>query len=78
MSFKFGCKLTSIHNKGETQSVAKIMVPIKMKTEQSREKPALSGSEFPVTSNSRLLRRGTDLDAVIANILSLSTFSESG
>ena len=77
MSFKFGCKLTSIHNKGETQSVAKIMVFIKMTMKQSQEKPALSGSEIPATSNSWFLRRGT-LDTVIANILSLSMFSKSG
>lgn len=42
-----------------------------MKTKQSQKKSALSGSEIPVTFNSWFLKRGTDLDAVIANILSL-------
>lgn len=48
MSLKLACKSTSIYNQEETQSVAKIMVPIKMKTKQSQKKYALSGSEIPV------------------------------
>lgn len=76
MSLKFGCKFTSNQNKKETQSVANIMMPIKWKLKQMQEMPAISGSEIPVTYNSWFPRRATD--AIIANILSLPTFSKIG